>query len=406
MNNSSFCNSGKKQSPINIVSADVIECNSKCQLRFSYLQSNIHLFLSENNVVMKYDGNSSVKFKERTYYLEKISFTNPSSHNIDGERFPIEMNLYHRHENKTVVVSVFIQQNDSRTDSKYTFDQLVKPLRRLKPNRRVSESNRNFNIFNALPMNKTFFVYQGGLLNYPCTENVIWIVLKTPVNCSRAFYTSLVKFSKNNAKRIQNLNERKVYINIDKTKNRVNNQFDNYQSNPSLLRNGSRARSAPRRSSRRTYGTDDYTDRYGSIFHGDNSVYPFYYNYFGFDTLMYKMMALSGFYGEKPYRYISFIVFATLVIIFVLFVVFLVLSYNGTFNPLFDKIRDMSAKTQTFLKLLKATAASTSKTATNAAANVGSKAATVASNIGSAAASTAKNTANAAASAVSNVTNQ
>lgn len=341
--NSSYCNSGTKQSPINIKTDETIECNSKCRLSFRYLNSNIHAFLSENNIVLKYDNNSTITFNDKSYYLENISFTSPSSHSIDGSHYPLEMNLYHKLENKVIVISIFIQVNESKTDSAYTLDALNGSLAQLKPNRKIDIKKNSWNIYNAFPLNKTFFLYNGSLLNYPCTENAVWIIMKTPVNCSKLFYNNICKFSKNNSKRIQELNSRKIYIRYDKSNNKINNIYENGNTNNSFRSKSSRKKTNP------FYTSSDL----GRVFYGDESVYPQYYNYFGFDTIMYKMMALSGFYGEKPYRYISYIIIATIIIIFVLFCVFLVLSYNGTFNPLFKKMNEIGARTQRFFTLLK-----------------------------------------------------
>lgn len=408
MNTASLCNSGSKQSPINIDTSNLSQCKNTCSLQFRYLNSNINMFLSENNVVLRYDGNSSIEFRGRTYYLEKISFTNPSSHTVDDNHYPVEMNLYHRNKNKNVIVSAFLQVNDARTDSRGVLDSLNSALKKLRPNRTISEGRNRWNIYDALPLNKTFFVYNGSVLNYPCTENTAWVIFKTPVNCSKLFYNNLCKFSKNNVKKVRPLNGRKVYVNLDESNNKVNNNYSNYSSNNSVSvgrrsGRGSRAGSRPRFPKNSQYR--DYSNENGRIFYGDESVYPFYYNYFGLDTLMYKMMALSGFYGEKPYRYISFIVMATLIVIFVLFCIFLVLSYNGVFNPIMQKIHFISTKTQDIFRCMGSKASSA---ASNAASNAASSVANAASSVANTAAnvaSTASNVAQTAASTVSSVAN-
>jgi carbonic anhydrase len=61
-----------------------------------------------------------------------------------------------------------------------------------------------------LPRSKGYFVYSGSLTTPPCTEGVLWVVLRSPVQVSRQQIGVFTKLYKNNARPIQNANGRLI----------------------------------------------------------------------------------------------------------------------------------------------------------------------------------------------------
>ena len=61
-----------------------------------------------------------------------------------------------------------------------------------------------------LPRNKAYYQYMGSVTAPPCTEGVLWIVLKTPVEVSEAQIQAFAKLFPDDARPPQPLNGRLV----------------------------------------------------------------------------------------------------------------------------------------------------------------------------------------------------
>ena len=221
----SLCVNGKEQSPINILSKDAKKCGATCDLTFFYRTSKLNLILSDRNLILDYDTGSYVNFNQDVYELDKISFTNPSGHKIDNNSHPLEVNLYHRSPNtgNIIILAVFLEVNDAISRSKIFFDSIIPSIPKKRGEQISSNMNETWNVFNALPEAKAFFLYNGSIPRYPCTEGVTWIVFDEPVNCSEEFYNSIIKCSKNNARSLKRIGYRSIYYNPNSSDKNLKN---------------------------------------------------------------------------------------------------------------------------------------------------------------------------------------
>lgn len=224
----SFCSKGIKQSPINIIGSRAKKCSSTCNLSFNYRTSKCNLIYSNKNLLIDYDVGSNVSFNHDIYELDKISFTSPSSHKIDNNNYPLEMHLNHRCNNdgSVLIIAVFLEINEANSLSKMFFEKFEDSIPKRMGDQLTINTSQNWNIFNALPENKAFFFYDGSLPRKPCTENVKWIVMDEPVNCSKIFYKNLKKIIKVNARSLQNLSNRTIFYNINNSEKNTRNNAE------------------------------------------------------------------------------------------------------------------------------------------------------------------------------------
>ena len=228
MSKKSFCKQGFNQSPIDIKSSDAKNCSTTCDINFYYRTSKCNLLLSNKNLILDYDAGSYVMMNHDVYELDKISFTNPSSHKIDGNSFPIEINLYHRSTatGKMLIIAVFIEINNTITASREFFEKFSKSIPKVSGKQLSINMPEEWNIFNCLPVNKSFFLYSGSIPRFPCTEDVDWIVMDQTINCSEHFYINLLKVSKNNSRPIQKVNSRSIFYNSN-VSDKLNKNYGN-----------------------------------------------------------------------------------------------------------------------------------------------------------------------------------
>ena len=221
----SFCTKGNNQSPINIKSKYAKKCNTMCNLSFFYRTSKCNIIRSDNSIILDYDTGSYIMYNNEVFELDKLSFTCPSSHKIDNVDFPGEIQLYHKSSNtgKILIISIFIDINGAFSKSKMFFDLFIDAIPKYKGEQKTITMTDDWNIFNIVPENRAFFMYEGSLLNPPCSENITWIIFDDPINCSEKFYNKIKKISKN-TRNIQKLNTRTVYYN-DNSANKSNRNY-------------------------------------------------------------------------------------------------------------------------------------------------------------------------------------
>jgi hypothetical protein len=76
-------------------------------------------------------------------------------------------------------------------------------------------SGKLLNVFDVLPFDQGYLTYAGSLTTPPCTENVRWFVLKSPVSCSIAQRNTFLSLFGTNARPTQLLHGRNVTMTLD-----------------------------------------------------------------------------------------------------------------------------------------------------------------------------------------------
>ena len=212
---SELCQLGKLQAPINIKSNKTILCEKNCELLFYYRSSISNIVNNSGNILLNYDPGSYVNYKSQVYELDKVSFTIPCSNKIDNSNYPMEMLLWHKSMSigELLILSVFVDINEAVSRSKDFFDIFANPLPTYSGMDKLYNTPEDWNIYHTIPDNKSFYTYQGSLPQSPCTENVIWIVMDSPVNMGSRAYKNIKSVIKKNSRKLQKTNGRVIQYN-------------------------------------------------------------------------------------------------------------------------------------------------------------------------------------------------
>lgn len=219
-----YCLKGTNQSPIEIKSANAISCSNKCNLLLYYRSSQCKISRSGRYLLFTYDPGSHVIYNGEIFELEKISFTHPNSHIIDGKRAVLEAHLYHRspETSKILVLAVLMEVNEASSKSKIFWDNCTHLIPRGDTDAIVSMSSE-WNIFFTLPESKSFYTYEGSIFNSPCSENVTWIVFSSFTNISDLSYKKIIEVIGENSRKVYPINNRTVQYNPNTSaKNNLN----------------------------------------------------------------------------------------------------------------------------------------------------------------------------------------
>lgn len=196
------CRNGKRQSPIDI--RDGIKVDQEA-LVIEYQPSYFRIIDNGHTIQVSYGQGSRLSAMGRTYELLQFHFHRPSEERIDGRAFDMVMHLVHRDlEGHLAVLAVLLKEGRP--------NQLVQTLWNNLPLERNQDyaPNATIQIADVLPANLDYYAYMGSLTTPPCTEGVLWLVLKQPVEVSREQIAIFSRFYANNARPLQPANDRVI----------------------------------------------------------------------------------------------------------------------------------------------------------------------------------------------------
>lgn len=195
------CNNGKAQSPIDIEP----KAGSATPIVFHYKPTAATIVDNGHTLQVKLAAGSSIEIDGRSYNLVQFHFHAPSEHTIAGEHYPLEVHLVHMDSDaKLAVIGVLY---DTGADSK-----VLGGLWSAWP-RKVGVEDKLKKPFDPtwlLPDTRTVFRYSGSLTTPPCTEGVLWNVMRRTPSDGPLHLAVFGQHYPRNAREVQPLNDRKI----------------------------------------------------------------------------------------------------------------------------------------------------------------------------------------------------
>ncbi len=205
------CEQGKRQSPINIVTTE--HEGRHHDLVFRYQPTALHIVHDGHSFKGLSQSNSIVLFDGRSYQFLQAHFHDPSEHHIDGVSYAMEMHLVHKSsEGKLLVIGVLAQEGEEQKELARAGDWVEKQVghRMLQSGEEVA-GGYQLDLMKVLPKNREhFYAYGGSLTTPPCTEGVQWIVIKEPIELSKAQIDRFMRAYGPIARPVQPLGNREI----------------------------------------------------------------------------------------------------------------------------------------------------------------------------------------------------
>ncbi|GFP94399.1 alpha carbonic anhydrase 7 [Phtheirospermum japonicum] len=167
---------GKMQSPIDLINQRVKIVSHLGVLRRTYVPSNATLVNRGHDIMLSWpEGAGDIQINGILYKLRQCHWHSPSEHAINGRRFDMEMHLVHEsNDNRTAVIGIMYKIG--RPDSF---------LSMMKHNLQIVGDT--LNVTRAVGIidpelmkldTRKYYRYIGSLTTPPCTENVIWTIVR------------------------------------------------------------------------------------------------------------------------------------------------------------------------------------------------------------------------------------
>jgi carbonic anhydrase len=203
------CKTGREQSPIDIQNAQKADLPT---LRFEYKSGPLKYLINNGHTIRVnyHDAPGTGNFLiagDKRYQLTQFHFHRPSEEYVQGKPYEMEVHLMHADSGGNVVgVTVFLKTGSANDTVQQLWGHMP-----------VTESKEQeiagveINPAGLLPGDASgYYMYRGSQTAPPCSENVTWIVLKTPVEVSVQQIQAFAKLYPHDVRPIQPLNGRIV----------------------------------------------------------------------------------------------------------------------------------------------------------------------------------------------------
>lgn len=204
--NYGLCATGKRQSPIDIREG-VIKVDLE-PIRFNYKSSLVRVSDNGHTIQITVGEGSSISVMGRDYELVQFHFHKPSEERLSGRPSDMVAHLVHKDfDGNLAVIAVLLEKGNEHPLIQALWNNMP-----LEAGQDVEPAGLAIDITHLLPPpeKRTYYTYMGSLTTPPCTENVLWMVLKQPVQISKEQIAVFSRLYPHNARPVQPANGRLI----------------------------------------------------------------------------------------------------------------------------------------------------------------------------------------------------
>ncbi|MFC0254412.1 carbonic anhydrase [Massilia consociata] len=196
------CSTGKRQSPIDL--RDGIKVDLE-QITFDYHPSSFSEIDNGHTIQVTVGGGNFITVGNTTYELQQFHFHRSSEHRINGKGTEMEVQLVHRSfDGKLAILAVLLERGKANNLIQTVWNNL--PLEK----HMVVSPSIVIDVNDILPERREYFTYMGSVTKPSCAEDVLWLVMKQPMQASPAQMALFSRLYPFNARPIQPSNGRMI----------------------------------------------------------------------------------------------------------------------------------------------------------------------------------------------------
>ncbi|MBK1689618.1 carbonate dehydratase [Rubrivivax gelatinosus] len=172
-----LCARGQRQSPIDIRGGIAVDLEP---VEFDYRPVGFAVLDNGHTVQVNVGPGNVIAVGGRRYELVQFHFHRPSEERIDGRQTDMVAHLVHKDpEGRLAVVAVLLQRGAEQPVIQSVWNNL--PLEK----NDEARASGAIDLAQLLPTERGYYTYMGSLTTPPCTEGVLWIVMRQPVAVSQ-----------------------------------------------------------------------------------------------------------------------------------------------------------------------------------------------------------------------------
>ena len=196
------CATGTRQSPIDIRGGIAVDLEP---IRFDYRPSSFSVIDDGHTVQVNVEPGNSITITGRRYELVQFHFHRPSEERINGRQYDMVVHLVHKDvDGRLAVVAVLLDRGSAQAIVQSVWNNLP-----LEKGDEVHAGTR-IDLSQLLPEDKRYYTYMGSMTTPPCSEGVLWMVMKQPVPISVEQVSIFSRLYPMNARPIQQADGRLI----------------------------------------------------------------------------------------------------------------------------------------------------------------------------------------------------
>ena len=196
------CASGLRQSPIDIRDGVKVSLET---IRFEYKPSQFRITDNGHTLQVGVGEGIAMNVMGKRYELIQLHFHRPAEERVNGKSYDMVVHLVHKNdEGQLAVVAVLLEKGSEHPLIQTLWNNM--PLER---DMDVSPAEP-IDLTQLLPENRSYWTYMGSLTTPPCTEGVLWMVMKQPLQVSPEQVSIFSRLYRNNARPVQPSNGRLI----------------------------------------------------------------------------------------------------------------------------------------------------------------------------------------------------
>jgi len=200
-----LCASGQRQSPINIDEPSTLQGPAE-PLQFNYQPSTGSVVHNGHTIQVDVEGDNAVTVRDSTFRLVHFHFHTPSEIRINDRSAAMVVYLVHKNDKgQLAVVAVMLDPGAANTLINTVWTYMP-----LDTGDRVRLPVGAIDLNELLPKDQRYYQFMGSLTTPPCTEGVLWLVLKQVTPISPEQLKLFTQLFPSNARPVQALNGRPV----------------------------------------------------------------------------------------------------------------------------------------------------------------------------------------------------
>jgi carbonic anhydrase len=196
------CALGQRQSPIDIRGGLRVDLEA---IKFDYRPVPFGVIDNGHTIQANLQPGNAIEVGGRRYDLLQFHFHRPSEERINGRQFDMVVHLVHKDaQGRLAVVAVLVEAGRSHPVVQSVWNSL--PLER----NEEQGSPVPIDLNQLLPEDRRYYTYMGSLTTPPCSEGVLWMVLKQPAIVSPEQIGLFARLYPMNARPIQQAGARMI----------------------------------------------------------------------------------------------------------------------------------------------------------------------------------------------------
>ena len=189
------CANGTRQSPIDIRDGIRVDLEP---VQFDYKPTRFQVLDNGHTVQVNLSLGNTITVTGRSYELAQFHFHLPSEERINGKGFPMVLHLVHKDDaGRHAVVALLVEEGGPHEVVQQVWNNL--PLEKREP----LLATAPLALDKLLPARREYYTYMGSMTTPPCSEGILWIVMKEPIRLSSQQIAIFARLYPMNARPIQ-----------------------------------------------------------------------------------------------------------------------------------------------------------------------------------------------------------